>query len=504
MKQYLLFDLDGTLTDPKIGITTCVQYALKSFGIDEPDLDKLEPFIGPPLRDSFMQFYDMSAGQAEAAVEKYRERFQDTGIFENTMYDGIPQMLRTLQSKGMHLAVASSKPQVFVERILEHFQIRQYFQVVVGSELDGRRENKDEIVWEALKRLFGDQPIEYDKVYMIGDRKFDVEGAKALNVESVGVTYGYGSMEELKAARADYIVRSVEELQRFLLRGTEEQEKGKVSMFQRIWVMLYAFLIFMLVRSVVQNGLTWLLLQLEGGIQGAVGDFLLIRDETGTLIGFTGNTSTIVSGLSFIAGAIPILTTARTLITKTAEDMKLSHLKGEPVQHYLLMGAATVGAVLGLNLFFELTGITNKSQAYQAVVEDQYSAYFLVGIICYGIISPIAEEILFRGIVYNYMKRFLNLKMALICSSALFGFYHMNAVQGVYAFIMGCLIAYSYEYFGSFSAPVIIHIASNVLSYCLSYTGMAVSGFVSWPVCFIFLAIGVGSLYFLKKDKNIL
>ena len=142
MKKYLLFDLDATLTDPKVGITTCGQYALPSFGIEEPDLDKLEPFIGPPLKESFQKFYNMDDEQAEAAIAKYRERFQDIGIFENELYDGIPEMLHTLQSKGLFLAVASSKPTVYVERILEHFQIDKYFKVVVGSELDGTRVNK--------------------------------------------------------------------------------------------------------------------------------------------------------------------------------------------------------------------------------------------------------------------------------------------------------------------------------------------------------------------------
>ena len=110
MKEYLLFDLDGTLTDPKVGITTCVQYALKEFGIEEPDLDKLEPFIGPPLKDSFIKYYNFSDEDAEKAIAKYRERFSEIGLFENEVYAGIPQMLRQLQSKGMFLAVASSKP----------------------------------------------------------------------------------------------------------------------------------------------------------------------------------------------------------------------------------------------------------------------------------------------------------------------------------------------------------------------------------------------------------
>lgn len=144
MKKYFLFDLDGTLTDPKVGITTCVQYALHSFGIEEPDLDKLEPFIGPPLKESFMDFYGMDEERAQEAVEKYRERFSDKGLYENEIYPGMAQMLQLLSEKGFRLAVASSKPTVYVEKILEHFGIRQYFKVVVGSELDGSRTDKEE------------------------------------------------------------------------------------------------------------------------------------------------------------------------------------------------------------------------------------------------------------------------------------------------------------------------------------------------------------------------
>ena len=123
MNQYLLFDLDGTLTDPKLGITTCVQYALKFFGIEEPDLDKLEPFIGPPLKDSFMEFYGMDEAQAEEAIAKYRERFSTVGMFENEVYPGIVRMLRRCKKSGAKLAVASSKPEIFVKKILEHFHL---------------------------------------------------------------------------------------------------------------------------------------------------------------------------------------------------------------------------------------------------------------------------------------------------------------------------------------------------------------------------------------------
>ncbi|MBQ4536070.1 MAG: HAD hydrolase-like protein [Lachnospiraceae bacterium] len=499
MKKYLLFDLDGTLTDPKVGITTCVQYALKSFGIEEPDLDKLEPFIGPPLAESFQNFYDFSEEQAKEAVKKYRERFQDTGLFENELYVGIPQMLRTLKNNGIHMAVASSKPTVYVERILEHFHIKDFFEVVVGSELDGRRTDKAEVVEEALKQLFGENPVDNKQVYMIGDRKFDIAGAKALHVESIGVTYGYGSMEELKAAKVDYIVSSVKELEKFLLRDTEDKPEQKGTMFQRFWTMLYAFLMYLLVRSAAMYGASWLLSQLVPGI----GELAFVTDGEGNMA-LTGNASTIIAAIGFIAGGIAVYSVAKMLIDKNKEDTRLSHLTPEPVSSYLLMGIVAVGGVIGLNVLLELLQITQKSASYQAVVADQYAAHFVVGILCYGLIAPIAEELLFRGVIYGYMRRFMNLQLAIVFSSALFGFYHMNLVQGVYAFILGCLIAYSYEYFGNFIAPVVMHVIANVLSYCLSYTALSVSGFVSWPVAIVCLVACVVSMRALEKHKRIL
>ncbi len=512
MKKYLLFDLDGTLTDPGVGITTCVQYALQSFGIEEPDLNKLTPFIGPPLKESFKEFYNMDDEQAETAVEKYRERFQDTGIFENEVYKGIPEMLRLLQSKGFYLAVASSKPTVYVERILEHFNLRKYFCVVVGSELDGTRVNKDEVVKEALNRLFSYKPIQYSQVYMIGDRKFDVEGAKALGVESVGVTYGYGDIEELKSAKADYIVRSVEELQKFLMRGVEEekqQEEGqkKGISFQKIWVMLFYFLMFMLMRSVAMYAVDYVCVQMwDMKLPAAVDSFLFVRDEAmwenGANFAFTGNQGVLKSMIGFLAAFLFIRKDALHVINTIAEENKLRYLRKESKASYLLLAGATLGASIGLNLALELAGVVDKSAAYQAVVEDQYSANFLLGLIALGVVSPIVEEFLFRGIIHNLLKRVMSVKVALVFSSAVFGLYHMNFVQGMYAFLMGCLIAYAYEYFGDFKMAVVVHVAANVLVYCLTYTPIVSTGFVSWPVCLVFAALAAGCLWTMGKRKD--
>ncbi len=513
MKKYLLFDLDGTLTDPKVGITTCVQYALASFGIEEPDLDKLTPFIGPPLRDSFMRFYGFTAEQAETAVAKYRERFQDTGIFENEVYEGIPQMLRTLQSKGLYLAVASSKPQVYVERILEHFDLKKYFKVVVGSELDGTRENKDEVVQEALNRLFAYKPIQRDQVYMIGDRCYDIEGAKARGVESVGVAYGFGDMEELKAAKADYIVRNVAELQKFLLRGVDEEKqieaKKKGLTLSNMWVMLFSFLIFMGVRSVVMYAVELCCIRMwDMDLPGWLDRFLFVRDAAaladGAQFAFTGNQSALRNALGLIGGALAIRKDAWQLIRETAEDTKLSHLRKEEPVNYLLMAGAVAGAAVGLNLLLALLGVVDNSAAYQAVAADQYAANFFLGLVVYGLISPAAEELLFRGILHNYLRKFYPVRLTLLVSSALFGLYHMNAVQGIYGFLMGCLIAYAYEFFGDFKAALAVHAGANLLVYCLSYTALAETTVVSLPVCLIFGGAAVWCLRCLGRKKNVL
>jgi len=214
MISYLLFDLDGTLTNPQEGITKCVQHALKAFQIDEPDLEKLIPFIGPPLIQSFMDFYGFTEDQARQAVAVYRERFGTVGLFENFPYPGIQEMLKQLQAQGKILAVASSKPGVYVHRILEKFELAQYFQVIEGSNLDGTRVDKKEVIAEVLAQLGNPSP---EQLLMIGDRKFDVIGAREMGFGCVGVRFGFAAPGELEESGALYIAETVDDLTQYLL-----------------------------------------------------------------------------------------------------------------------------------------------------------------------------------------------------------------------------------------------------------------------------------------------
>jgi len=215
MKNYsvVLFDLDGTLSDPKIGITKSVQHALQKAGVMVNDLDELEPFIGPPLQVSFQEIYGFNDTQITRAIRDYRERFTERGMFENKLYEDIPALLAHLKQQGYILTIATSKPTVFAEQIIKYFQLESYFDLVVGSHLDGSRSAKGEIIAKVLQQL---DSYPKEQFIMIGDRKYDLIGARENQIDAIGVTYGFGSLEELKNEEPTYIVDHVNDLLKYL------------------------------------------------------------------------------------------------------------------------------------------------------------------------------------------------------------------------------------------------------------------------------------------------
>lgn len=212
-RKYILFDLDGTLTDPMMGITKSVRYALNYYGINVDDLKDLLPFIGPPLRDSFKEFYGFDEDKANEAVIKYREYFSTEGIFDNKVYKGIPECLQTLKDAGKVLLVATSKPEKFAKQIIEYFDLAKYFDFIGGSEFNCR-EKKADVIDYVLKV----NHLNTNDVIMVGDRKHDIIGAHENSLPCVGVLYGYGSLEELTENQADYLVETVTKLTSQLLK----------------------------------------------------------------------------------------------------------------------------------------------------------------------------------------------------------------------------------------------------------------------------------------------
>ena len=210
MYKYILFDLDGTLTDSAEGITKCVQYALKALGVDEPDLNNLRPFIGPPLVECFMKLYGFTEEQAKFGTAKYRERYKDTGIYENKVYPGVPEMLTQLKGNGLRLALATSKPLVFAQRVTDYFNLSQYFDYICGPDLTGSHlPAKADVIADAMQKLGVSDKSE---VLMVGDRSQDVIGALKCGIACVGALYGYGGRKELTDAGCTIFINTPEDI----------------------------------------------------------------------------------------------------------------------------------------------------------------------------------------------------------------------------------------------------------------------------------------------------
>lgn len=210
--QWYLFDLDGTLTDPKEGITKSFRYALEKMGVESPELAELEQYIGPPLMKSFQQYF--SEEGAKKAVEYYRERYREIGIFENGVYDGIEEVLKAAKASGKKLALATSKPQHFAQIIMDHYGLSQYIDVLVGARNDVQTKA------DVIRQVFAEAGLDEagkKQALMVGDRLHDIEGAKECGIDSLGVRFGYAKQNELEEAGADYIVATTEELKEFII-----------------------------------------------------------------------------------------------------------------------------------------------------------------------------------------------------------------------------------------------------------------------------------------------
>lgn len=220
MYTTFLFDLDGTVTDPKKGIVNSVLYALEKVGIEELHVSELDSFIGPPIQQSFVERYNMNEGEVERAVFYFREYLKQRGLLENSVYEGIPNLLKQLKDTGNRLFIATSKPTIFARQVIEHFQLTNYFEDIIGSNLSGTRIKKEEIIAHILQQNEG---LNKEEVVMIGDRKHDIIGANHNGIASIGVLYGYGSENELIEVSATHIAKDIEELHHFCI------EKGLIK-----------------------------------------------------------------------------------------------------------------------------------------------------------------------------------------------------------------------------------------------------------------------------------
>lgn len=544
MFSYILFDLDGTISDPKEGITGCVQYALRYFGIEEPDKDKLEPFIGPPLRESFMQYYGFEKEKAEEAVVKYRERFSAVGKYENALYPGMVELLRDLSLSGAQLAIASSKPTVFVEDILRYFGIRQYFTVVVGSELDGTRDRKEEVVSEVLRQFAQRGAASPADVVMIGDRRFDIEGAQAAGTHSIGVAYGYSEPGELEKAGAEIIVRDVEGLRRVLLGapqpyqgvsaqqgvsrnpGILQPQQGAVQPQQGVFQYQNAPQPYR--GNPYGNGY-------QGAYGTGAGRYRPAKPETkGKRIAKAVGVSLLSMLTYYVAASVAaaiILIPAMMFANIRDDDayyfwLNIANAVGiiaafsacfgiwhkeiriRPQKHIdglslVPMAVLAAALAMGMNGFLSLIELYKYSPAFQEVSQLQGDIPVWLGILSYGILAPLGEETVFRGIVYGRLRRISNVPAAVVISGLAFGLFHGNLVQAVYATVLGIVLALVYELYDSILASMLFHGIANLFVYLLLDLTEIGGAFVMPLSCAFFLIVSAVSLILMVKwQKN--
>lgn len=455
MYQYILFDLDGTLTDPKEGIIKSFQYALKEeFGIEEKNPDKLEHIIGPPLRDSFSE-YGISAEDLDRAVLKYRERYRPTGVYENRIYPGMYDLLHELKRQGRVLAVASSKPQEFVHVVLQKFEIEDCFSVIVGSVKDGQNESKAEVMERALeelsKRVKG--RIDLSKVLMVGDRRFDMEGAHQLGIDSVAVTYGYAPEGELSQADPTYMADDVSTLEEIITGEPSYMKYRTKSSLLKTFEILYPLLAYWAIELLVFNVLYYLI---------------------GTNYSFSASQkqqlNVYLNAVSHIAVwpflAVMYQRSAPVDVSLVMTRRKKNRLKRE----CFLIAAYAAAMAIGMNVIIAALRLANLSSSYQKVSGTQYSVPLAVGLVIYGILTPFTEELIFRGILYHRIRKYFPLSLAIFLDALVFGCYHGNPVQMLYATVMGLAMAFLYEIYGHLAAPFLFHMAANILVYVFSKT----------------------------------
>lgn len=469
MSDVILFDLDGTLTDSGPGIIKCVQYALNYMGKPDQDPEQLRCFVGPPLHQQFMDYAGFTCEEADVAVEQYRERYSTIGIYENELYDGIEELLIRLRACGKILAVASSKPQVFVEEILRHFGIRKYFEVVVGSELDGRRTAKEEVIEEALKQL--KCGVHREQAVMVGDRKYDVEGAGRCGLLCIGAAYGYGGRAELEEAGAVYVADTVADLQ--ILAQPEEQEEtsevpkhrkkrrrnNRTQLSKKVGTMVWDIFEPMMVHFLTMLFVSLLGVSIAGAVLGNTGHSYL------NLI----NAHTWLSSL--FSGATAIVVTF--LLRKAYQREVMMHMRKEICWGWkegVACALASIGLGLVWNKCISMSGIREIFMRYNEIAQNSYeNQNWLLLVICVGILSSFGEELVFRGLIYQRAKTYFGTGWAIGISAALFGIYHGNAIQFLYAVVLGIFFAVLMEHTGSFWAPVTAHIATNIFSISYDY-----------------------------------
>lgn len=514
MWNTVLFDLDGTITDSGEGITKCVQYALKKgFGIDA-DLNDLRSFVGPPLLEQFMNYAHLTREEGERAVELYRERYESIGIYENRLYLGIRTLLRQLKEENFRIALSSSKPRLYCVQILKYFDIYRYFDLVEGAEMDGRRTDKAEVVHEVIRKLHMED--QKGSMVLVGDRSYDINGARKEGISSIGVTYGYGSREELEASWPDCIVDTTEELRNVLIGQKRDAErrsgispngnyrqmpltkhasKRKKYPYDRslafqiwkvIWPALLAYGINILLAIAFEAALAF-----SGGFFSPT-DLERITERYS--LPLTG----IMDAIIFLV-MISIWHHDEMQRRAWNASERLLNKNRFGIAEGILCACLLLSVEFVLSIF---TWLIPSSEEYSEFVGSFGQFPVWLTFLLIGILGPMAEEFLFRGVIFRRLRDFTNVWVAALLSGITFGVFHGNLEQGVPAAVIGIVMALLYEHYGTILASLVAHMGVNCFALLQNAVSDKTSGtyFMGTLIVFI-LVIGIFAVYYIFKRE---
>ena len=526
MWRTVFFDLDGTLANSGEGIMRCVQYALdREFGI-KADIKELRSFVGPPLREQFIRYANLTPEQADRAVARYGERYRAAGIYEISVLPGISELLMELRRAGMRLVLVSSKPTEYCREILSRLGIAQYFNDVVGSDQNGRTAGKPDAIEKAI-RMTG--CADRNEIVMVGDRRYDVIGAKQCGVGSIGVTYGYGSRMELEYEWPDCIVDNPTELRNVLIgqlmagspggnslnAGAPDPEiigeavkPAKKSGTQRlldmidkiykVWRIVYPILLHGAILFVVQMGLFLAVL--------IIGEFVKHPDGM-SAYDFLLNQMVLLTGIAD-AAAIPVAWLFMRGDQRNRKEAGRKYLMNRNkmgVKEIILIALLSIGIAQVVNFLIAL--IPYEDAIYEETSEEMfYQTGLFLQFAVIGVIGPICEELVFRGLVFRRARDYVGFWPAAIVSGLAFGIYHMNVTQGVFAAIMGIVFAMIYEHYGTIWASITAHIANNVMATLMNSVidklDLPESFYLIYLIVMAIAAVVIG-IYIFRKEKKV-
>ena len=446
-----LFDFDGTIANTLPGVSNSLRYAFQTLGYASPPDEMMKEFLGPPLSEPMRNMMGMPDEDIAKAIELFRGPYNAGEMFNCTVMPGMAEVIRKVRAAGHTAAIVSAKPEPFVQRIVAHLGLADAFDVIAGADMAEQSSGKTENIARAMQ-ICG-YAGRNQEVRMIGDRRYDIEAAKANQVPTIGVLFGYGSRAELETAGADQLVGTAQELENLLLYGTTQKP---LSTGRKIWDILNPVLVFLGLSVIISWAVSMVIALVRVVIQG---------EGFGSVLSSVTKSALLLSFISFLAIIVVQYFVRKRDDRRFGEDTKRWDARK------ILLSAALM-AVFGVvgNILLGLSKLEELFPAYEEIAQMAFQNQNpILLILATAVAGPIAEELTFRGLVQRRAIAYTKPWIGIVIASLLFGLMHMNMVQFVYATPLGLLLGYLYYKSDDMLVPILGHMAANGIVIALAF-----------------------------------